>query len=326
MTPYPAGDLNLNLVDNDEFILSEGLVWGTSSAMLALRRVICDVAPTDTPILLIGESGTGKEILALYIHRLSSRRNDPFCKVNCRSLVQGSLPTSLQNSTNGNGNNPSTVWRGTVLLDNICELSPSGQQSLFDLLLDPSPISTEHRPKVRVISTAPRGLEEDLRAGKFSADLYFRLNGVCLHVPPLRHRKCDLPDLVDFLNKKYADLFGRQRLTLSDEVLARISNYSWPGNIRQLENTVTEIVATGDVEAALAHLVEISPETPRMKVSSTSLKAASREASRHVERELLASTLTKTRWNRKRAARELQISYKALLYKLKQLGLDDSGF
>jgi two-component system response regulator AtoC len=141
----------------------------------------------------------------------------------------------------------------------------------------------------------------------------------------LRERREDLPELADFFLTKYASLFERSRPVLSPELLSQLGAYSWPGNIRQLENTMKKIVATGDFGAALAELVEISPEALKIGASSgSSLKAASRAASRQAERELISRALTRTHWNRKKAAGELQISYKALLYKLKQLGLEDA--
>jgi two-component system response regulator AtoC len=176
-----------------------------------------------------------------------------------------------------------------------------------------------------MISTSRRGLEEDLRAGKFAEELYFRLNGVCLRIPPLRERNGDLLELVDYFSSKYSNLFERPRPIMNAEVLDRLSGYSWPGNIRQLENTIKKIVATSDCDVALADLVDISPGVNRSILSpASSLKAAARAASRQAERELISRALNRTHWNRKRAAQELQISYKALLYKLKQLGLEDT--
>jgi two-component system response regulator AtoC len=141
-------------------------------------------------------------------------------------------------------------------------------------------------------------------------------------VPSLRERKEDIPDLVSFFLAKYRDLFKREIPKLGDEGLSQLTEYSWPGNIRQLENTVKEIVAMGDAKTALEGLAGVAEETPRNTAACLSFKAAAREASRRVERELLERALTKNRWNRKRAAQELQISYKSLLYKLKQMDLD----
>jgi two-component system response regulator AtoC len=298
-------------------------VWGVSPAMQVLRRIVADTAATDIPVLVLGESGAGKEVLALQIHRLSDRRDEPFLKTRCRALMPGRLPVQLQALANGNGATRS--FRGTVFLDDICELEPSGQRQLLDLLAESDALPGEYSLSARVISSSRRGLEDDLRAGKFEEELYFRLNGICLRVPPLRERREDLPELADYFLAKYASLFERSRPVLGAEVLTRLAAYSWPGNIRQLENTMKKIVATGDSGSALAELVEISPDAPRIEaISGSSLKAAARAASRQAERELISRALTRTHWNRKKAAQELQISYKALLYKLKQLGLEDA--
>jgi two-component system response regulator AtoC len=298
-------------------------VWGSSASMLALRRVVADTASTDIPVLLIGESGTGKEVLALHIHQLSGRREEPFIKTRCRSLMPGRLPAQLQNLANGDVSGG--LFRGTVFLDDICELEPAGQQQLLDLLSGGDSLSVKSSLSGRMISTSRRGLEEDLRAGKFAEELYFRLNGVCLRIPPLRERNGDLLELVDYFSSKYSNLFERPRPIMSTEVLDRLAEYAWPGNVRQLENTIKKIVATGDCDVALADLVDISPGVSRTILSpASSLKAAARAASRQAERELISRALNRTHWNRKKAAQELQISYKALLYKLKQLGLEDT--
>jgi two-component system, NtrC family, response regulator AtoC len=299
-----------------------GIVWGRSAAMQTLRQRVASIASTDIPVFIMGESGTGKRMLALEIHHLSDRRDEPFITVNCRSITEGHLPEHFLTATNGNASAISCCR--TILLDNICELEPLGQRRLLEVLPDETAEAGENLVRARLISTTHRKLEKDLRTGKFIEELYFRLNGVYLRVPSLRQRKQDLPELTDFFLNKYSDLFGRQAPKLSDEMLAQLAEYSWPGNIRQLENTMKGIVATGNPNAALGDLLETAHERPRMNATATlSLKAATREASRRVERELLTRALTRTRWNRKRAAQELQISYKSLLCKLKQLELKD---
>ncbi len=265
-------------VESDEGVLirqNHFYAWGVSPAMQALRRTVTDTAPTDIPVLVLGESGVGKEILALQIHRLSDRRDEPFIKTRCRAFAPGRLPIQLQSLANGTASPGS--FRGTVFLDDLCELEPAGQRQLLDLLAEGDALPGEYSLKARVISSARRGLEDDLRSGKFEEELYFRLNGICLRVPPLRERREDLPELADFFLTKYSSLFERARPILSGELVARLAAYSWPGNIRQLENTMKKIVATGDSESALAELVDISAETLKTGASSgSSLKAAAR--------------------------------------------------
>ncbi len=298
-------------------------VWGVSPAMQKLRRMVTDTARTDIPVLLLGESGTGKEVLALQIHQMSDRRNDPFTKTRCRTLIPDLVSSRLRDSSRGGFS--SGTFRGTVFLDEINELDSEGQRQLLDLLPDGNDLQNGGSAGARLISTSRRNLEEELRSGKFAEELYFRLNGVSVRIPALKDRQEDIPDLANFFLTKYATLFERHRPAMTDGLLAKLANYSWPGNVRQLENAMKKTVATGDPDLALADLVEMSLDVAKSGGdSSPSLKATSRAASRHAERELISRVLTRTHWNRKKAASELQISYKALLYKLKQLGLEDA--
>jgi two-component system response regulator AtoC len=174
-----------------------------------------------------------------------------------------------------------------------------------------------------------------MRSGRFREELYYRINGVNLRLPPLRQRKDDISGLLDFFLKKYASLFGRPEPQLSSATVDLLLRYSWPGNIRELENVARKIVALGNEQLAVSDLsIGIAPKAAESAPDSSfgnghatgqSLKQASREASRHAEREMILKQLERTHWNRKKTARDLQISYKALLYKLKQLGLDGSS-
>jgi DNA-binding NtrC family response regulator len=162
--------------------------------------------------------------------------------------------------------------------------------------------------------------------------LYYRINGVCLRLPPLRHRREDVPVLVDYFLSKHAAAFGRPKPVISPAGFSALTDYHWPGNVRELENVVRKLVALGDERAALEDLRLAAQHNggnggaaAASNGDSLSLKDAARAASRQAERELILKVLGRTRWNRKRAAQELQISYKALLYKLKQIGLDDQA-
>lgn len=302
----------------DGVFKAEKMIWGLSAPMQAVRRVVTEIAPKDIPILIVGESGTGKGLLALEIHRQSQHKQEPFIRVNCRSFDEGCAALGFRSASGGTEAGPSGT--GTIFFENLSDLDLSGQRRMLDLLPDEDSFPDRVRSGNRVISAARRALDEDLRLGKFLDDLYFRLNGVCFHMPPLRERKEDIPEIADRFIQKYAALFGRPNLNLSEEVLARMASYSWPGNIRQLENTVKRIVATGDVRGAFDDLIELARAT---SVTPGPLKRAVREVRLEVERELIARALTKNRWNRKRAAQELQISYKSLLSKLKRIGAND---
>lgn len=305
---------------------SHFFVNALSPAIRALERIIEEIAPTDIPVLLVGESGTGKEVVALRVHQLSGRRREPFLKLVCTTLA----PDLLEEPLHGNGEvgrAQELLSAGTLFLDEISELDAACQPKLLHVLPDGDALPHPGRVRARVISASRRDLEEAVRSGHFREELYYRINGVCLHLPPLRHRREDIPGLTDFFLTKYAAHFGRPQPSLSPETLCQLVDYSWPGNIRQLENVVKKIVALGDEEWAMADFRSPAPERPAGGGvrESLSLKQAARAASREAERELILKTLERTRWNRKRAARALQISYKALLYKLKQIGLEESA-
>lgn len=178
----------------------------------------------------------------------------------------------------------------------------------------------------RVISSTAHDLEAEIRAGRFRSELYYRIHGVCLRLPPLRERRDDIPALAEFLLAKHASQLGRPQPALRQESLNALMDYGWLGNVRELENVMRNIVALGDEQLAISELRFARPASAKPAVPavrSYSLKAAARAASRETERELILDALARTRWNRKRAAQELQISYKSLLYKLKQIGIDE---
>jgi len=178
---------------------------------------------------------------------------------------------------------------------------------------------------VRIIASTRRDLELEMRQGRFREDLYYRICGVCLRLLPLRQRKEDIPALTEYFLVKYAALLGHRKPEISAPTLRRLMDYPWPGNIRELEYAIQKIVAVGDERAALADLDKSNCDPPASDLEPISLKQAARAASRQAEKELILKVLSRTRWNRKRAAKELQISYKALLYKMKQGGLDSAG-
>ncbi|HEV2521476.1 MAG TPA: sigma 54-interacting transcriptional regulator [Candidatus Acidoferrales bacterium] len=310
------------------------IVHGSNPTMRALWRTVADVASTDIPILLAGESGTGKEVVALEIHRLSRRSNEPFVKCGCAGMTGDSLAALLCRGKNIPQENNGTT--GSLFLDGINHLEVNAQARLLHLLPDSSGSPPQGCCSVRIISSTTRNLEEEMKAGQFREELYYRINGVHLQLPPLRERKEDIPALLEYFLKKYASLFERPGPNISQSTMTLLMQHSWPGNIRELENFARKIVALGDEGIAAYDLsAEFAPKTAaplpttagikgngQVHTAPRPLKEASREASRQAERALILSELERTHWNRKRAARELQISYKALLYKLKQLGLD----
>lgn len=304
-----------------------GFVSGLSPAMQTLESVVAEIAPINIPVLFVGESGTGKAVFAQRVHRLSSRSDQQLVNIVCAAMNPVQLSTELGLSLAGNGpehGGPNAL--GTVVFDEISELDSACQRGLLYALPDGDGSLRRGTIGARVISTTARNLDEQMRAGRFRPELYYRINGVCLKLPPLRDRREDIPILVEFFLSKHAALLGRVRPSLSPRTLRTLLDYAWPGNIRELENVVKKIVALGDEQLAVAELAA-TPAPPILEVREHrgySLKAAARAASREAERDLILKALEHTRWNRKRAAQELQISYKSLLHKLKQIGVQDS--
>jgi DNA-binding NtrC family response regulator len=280
------------------------------------------------PVLLLGESGTGKEFAAMEIHSLSEYRKLPFQKVACSGVTAASLANHFALRTNGN-NGGDTGSSGTLFLDEIGELDPDCQRRLLQSIPDGSGVPAGQSTGGRIVSCSTRDLETDVHHGKFRSELFYRLSGVCVQLPPLRQRREDIPLLARHFLKKYAQVFHRAEMNLSDHIMQVLVEHPWPGNIRQLENVVKRIVALeneelGIVDLKIAPMFTSLPSHTPITAPSRSLKAASRAASRQAERELILQTLEKTHWNRKRAAEALQISYKSLLFKLKQIQVPES--
>jgi len=301
-------------------------ISGTSAVMRTLESVIGEIASTDIPVLLVGESGTGKELLATRVHQLSEHRDEPLRRICCAGTTAAELSTELAVNSN-NENKMETRAHGTVFFDEISELDAACQRYLLSALPDGDGCARRGMVEARVISTTSKNLDEEMRAGRFRRELYYRINGVCLRLPALRDRKEDIPLMVEALIRKHASQLGRPHSSVSSRTLEIFRNHSWPGNIRELENMIKKIVALSDENLATEELTRpasVPRENPTVDARSYSLKAAARAASREAERELIMKALARTRWNRKRAAQELQISYKSLLYKLKQIGFEDS--
>lgn len=302
-----------------------GFVSGMCPVMQTLEGVVAEIAPTNIPVLFVGESGTGKAMFAQRVHCLSLRSQEPLVTIACSAMNPAQLSTELRLDPSRNAD-ASVETAGSVIFDEIGDLDSASQRNLLYALPDGPANLRRGTLRARVISTTSRNLDDEMRAGRFRTELYYRINGVCLRLPPLRDRREDIPILVEYFLSKHAAQFGRPRPTLSPRTVRMLLEHSWLGNIRELENVVKKIIALDDEQLAVSELTQAPPE-PRVEVHesrSFSLKAASRAASREAERELILKVLAHTRWNRKRAAKELQISYKSLLFKLKQIGVLDS--
>lgn len=313
---------------------------GQSVKMKQVIRMIERVAPSDIPVLICGESGTGKEVVARLLHQNSGRSSNPFLKVNCAAIPRDLLESELFGYERGSFTGAfhskpgkfELVHKGTIYLDEISEMSPGVQPKLLQVLQDKEFSRLGAREAVvvdvRFISSTNQLPEKLLSEGRFREDLYYRLNVVTLQLPPLRERKEDIPGLARHLLEKNAPAFHREGFELSDNVLEVFTQYDWPGNVRELENVIRKLLAFGDESAVLErtswNFVEEDPASPARAeddYGTWSLKEVARIAAREAERELILKALRKTNWNRKRAAQLLKISYKAMLYKLKDAGL-----
>lgn len=296
-------------------------VEGVSASMRPVEAVIRELAQSEVPVLVLAESGAGKHATAQRIHLMSPRSAQPFRWFQCLGLSADDLEV-LQEKVLNEG---TSTGSGTIYLEELADLNAECQTRLLEALpqLPGRRAGTE---RTRLICGSSRDLEGEVKRGRLREDLYYRISGVCLRLPPLRQRKEDIPFLMGHFLRKYARDFRRTVPDLSAETLRLFLDYSWPGNLRELEDAARVLVALGDEHAALGGLRALlrKPDAGNSG-AGISLKAASRAASREAEKELILTTLARTRWNRRRAAAELQISYKALLYKLKQIGFEEYG-
>jgi len=309
--------------------------------MVRIRQQILQIAPVDVPVFVCGESGVGKEVVARMIHLRSKRRNQAFVKVNCAALPGELLESELFGYEQGAFTGAvrakpgkfELANKGTIFLDEIAEMSTHLQAKLLHVLQDHqySRLGGRHlvETDVRVLAATNVDVQEAMKTGKFREDLYYRLNVLSINVPPLRERTAEIPLLFRHFLQKYSEKFGKPVVAPSKHLLDAALNYPWPGNLRELENFVKRYVILEDDEGSLRELVEMSSTrqrtSPREELAlpkEQGLKALVRGLKAEAEMEAIADALEKTRWCRKDAARMLGISYKALLYKMREFNLD----
>jgi len=318
-----------------ERAVGERPIVAASPAMIEVLELLERAAEFKTTVLLTGESGTGKEVLARAIHAQSGRREEAFVGVNCGAIPENLLESELFGHARGAFTGADRARRGlfleadggTLFLDEIGELPPTLQVKLLRVLQEeevrPVGESKSRRVDVRVLAATARDLEADVAEGRFRQDLFYRLNVVRVRVPPLRERRDDIPLLVDHFLGRFREVLGRPVRGLSDEALDTLVTYSWPGNVRELENVMERamILASGDRitlrELPANVLDEASGGAPAPGANDLSLRRARRAA----EAEAIRRALAATDGNRTQAARLLEISHRALLYKLKEYGL-----
>ncbi|MGA9528032.1 MAG: sigma-54 dependent transcriptional regulator [Terriglobales bacterium] len=314
----------------------DNIIFGRSDALQAIRAQLARVAAANVPVLITGESGTGKDIIARLVHGLSPWKGGPFVKVNCPAIPGTLLESELFGYEKGAftgafGSKPGRVemaHRGTLFLDEISELDPSLQSKLLQLLQDGQfcriGAQEDKKVEVRVVCATNRDLHNEIEAGTFRQDLFYRINVVNLRMPSLRERRNDIEELTAYFLEYYNRKFNCRARPLSSEVLAVLKKYHWPGNIRELENLVKRYVILGHEEAITNDLVAREPDYFNADISldgPISLKKLTRQAVRELEKKIILKVLQQHHWNRKQAARTLGISYRALLYKIRDAGL-----
>jgi DNA-binding NtrC family response regulator len=293
------------------------------------------VAPTDLPVLILGESGTGKEIVAKFIHKMSARSRYDFLKVNCAAMPLDLLESELfgyeQGAFTGAVKSKPGKFEmcnhGTIFLDEIGEMPGALQAKLLHVLQDGSFSRlggrVDIRVDVRVIAATNIDIKSAIAQKHFREDLYYRLNGFGVCIPPLRERLDEIPTLADYFMRKHCSRYRRDPLPISALMMQALSNYPWPGNLRELETTIKRYLVFQNERVIINELVPIeSAEATSVATESLSsrggLKRLVRGVKGNTESAVIAQALDEMGWNRKAAACQLQISYKALLYKIKQ--------
>ncbi len=322
--------------------LTEDLSFlAASPQMVRIRQQILQIAPVDVPVFICGESGVGKEVVARMIHMRSTRRNQAFVKVNCAALPGELLESELfgyeQGAFTGAVRSKPGKFemanKGTIFLDEIAEMSPHLQAKLLHVLQDHQYSRLGARSMVdvdvRVLAATNVEVQEAMKSGRLREDLYYRLNVLSINVPPLRERTSEIPLLFRHFLNKYSEKFNKELPVPSEHLMEAAVRYPWPGNLRELENFVKRYVILNDDEGSFRELVEMaaarqrtSPREEPAPPREAGLKALVRSLKDEAEMEAIADALEKTHWCRKDAARMLGISYKALLYKIRQFNLD----
>jgi DNA-binding NtrC family response regulator len=311
---------------------------GDSPSMLQIKAVVEQVADSELTVLIRGESGTGKEIVARMLHSFSGRKSGPFVKVNCAAIPRELLEAELFGYEKGafTGAHKTKPGRfemankGTIFLDEIGDMPLELQSKLLQVLeqyefMRVGGVKTI-KVDTRILCATNRNLERALKEGIIREDLFYRLNEVTLNLPPLRERREDIPLLIEhFLQRYYTD-YNKEYRPLSSTTIELLQNFDWPGNVRQLENIIKQIVVREDENVALdtikRHSDELSspPVSPESAadVSTLSLKKRVGTAVAAEEKTLITQALNKTNWNRRKASQLLEISYRSLLYKIKE--------
>jgi two-component system response regulator AtoC len=311
------------------------VVFGRTAAMQAIRQKLERVAMTDVPVLLQGETGTGKEICARLLHALSRRSKDSLVKVSCPSIPQTLLETELFGYEKGAFTGAHSTKRGrveqahlgTLFLDEVGSLDLMVQSKLLQVLQDGTFVRvgghTTMTIETRLVSVANRDLRSQVDDGSFRLDFLYRINAVTINLPPLRGRKEDISQLVDYFIAQHARTFRLSPKPLSRDALALMQRYEWPGNIRQLDNLIRSYVLIGNEDLLAEELLPQQRNSDKIMADidlsgPISLRNVTKKATLDLERHIILKALQANSWNRQKTAKWLHISYRSLLYKLSE--------
>jgi transcriptional regulator with PAS, ATPase and Fis domain len=338
----------------------EQLLIGVSRNIQRIRALIDQIADTGLNTIIYGETGVGKELIVQCLYQKSDRVGKPFVKVNCAALPDTLLESEMFGYEQGAFTGAERRKRGkfeqahsgVLFLDEIGDMSVPLQSKLLHVLQggDFTPLGSEKSitTDTWVIAATNHELEQDMQNGEFREDLYYRLSTIKIYIEPLRNRPEDIPHLIEHYIKEYTKMFGNKKLQLPGQrTITKMSAYHWPGNVRELQNVLKRIMILGEGEETIDDLLNTNARNQRgpefqtagakpsipvdlwgldgdkaPNLSSLSLKKVRKKALDRVEREVISYVLEKTGWNRSKASKILNISYKTLLYKIKDLGIE----
>lgn len=305
----------------------EDVIFGQTPGMQEIRRRIERLACTNIPILICGPRGSGKEVVSRLLHERSPWSRFPFLKVNCAVTPQTLFTIAPQDELSWSPPSGEHLRYGTLFLDEVGELSTILQSRLIRLLQDGSLCRIRDREPQRlagrIVCTTTQDLRARVRAGMFRSDLFYRINVLTIKLPALAERRTDIPLFLEYFLERFSRLYDRSAPALSEDLVCRLSEHNWPGNIRDLENVLREYVLFGSEDVLTAALQRAPDPPPEAAIGSepVSLKALTREAAKRLERDIMLQVLQANSGNRKKTARKLGISYRSLLYKLKEAGI-----
>jgi DNA-binding NtrC family response regulator len=316
---------------------------GDTEPMLKVKNIVEQIAPSDLTVLIRGESGTGKEIISRMIHTLSPRASEPFVKVNCAAIPRELLEAELFGYERGafTGANKTKPGRfevankGTMFLDEIGDMPIDLQTKLLQVLEQQEFVRVggihNIHVDVRIVCATNRNLEEAIANNEMRNDLYYRLYEITVNLPSLRERRDDIPLLAEHFLQKYSLLYDKETKGIRPETMKQLINYHWPGNVRQLENLIKQIVVRGDENIIYESLKGPIPPPNKSEMTlpidydddNYNLKEKVNKVVSEVEKNLISRVLVKTNWNRRKASKLLDISYRSLLYKIKDYKIID---